>query len=92
MDAAIKGNCRWCGEVIDPNMQAHAIIQEVADEHRVPVDEIYGRGQAAYIVAARACAMRRVRKEAGLGLMRIGELFGRDHSTVIHHLSGASAD
>lgn len=88
MDAAIQGDCRWCGQVIDPNMQAHAIVQEVADEHRVPIDDIYGRSQIAHIVSARHCAIRRVRDETGLSTTRIGELFGRDHSTIIHHLNG----
>lgn len=87
-EAALQGGCRWCGQAIDPNLQAHAIVQAVADEHRVPVHDIYGRSQKAYIVAARACAIRRVREEAGLSLNRIGELFDRDHSTIIHHLNG----
>lgn len=91
-DAALQGGCRWCGQVIDPNMQAHAIVQEVADEHRVPVDDVYRAtgSRKAYIVAARACAIRRISSEAGLTQTAIGELFGLERTTVLHHLNGGN--
>ena len=90
-DAALQGGCRWCERVIDPLFQARAIIQEVADEHRVPVNDIYSRSQKAYLVAARRCAIRRIHEETSLKLMAIGDLLGRDHSTIIHHLNGNGA-
>lgn len=90
-DAPLQGSCRYCGYLIDPLLQARAITQEIADEHRVPVNDIYGRGRQAYLVAARGCAIRRIRKETPLKLMAIGDLFGRDHSTIIHHLNGNGA-
>jgi len=85
--AIFQGDCRWCSKVTDPLAQARVIVQEVADEHRIPVDDVYSRDQRAYIVAARACAMRRIRNELGLKLMAIGDIFGLDHSTVIYHLN-----
>ena len=90
-DAALQGGCRWCERVVDPLLQARAIIQEVADEHRVPVNDIYGRGRRAYIVAARRCAIRRIREETPLKLMAIGDLLGRDHATIMYHLNGNGA-
>ena len=87
-DAALQGGCRWCECVVDPLLQARTIIQEVADEHRVPANDIYGRSQKAYLVAARRCAIRRIREETSLNLVAIGDLLGRDHSTIIYHLNG----
>ena len=90
-DAALQGGCRWCGRICDHLLQARTIVQEVADEHRVPVNDIYGRDRQAYIVAARRCAIRRIREETDLKLMAIGDLFGLDHSTIIYHLNGNGA-
>lgn len=86
-EAALQGGCRWCGRVCDHLLQARTIVQEVADEHRVPVNDIYSRERQAYIVAARRCAIRRIRAETALKLTTIGDLFGRDHSTIIYHLN-----
>ena len=91
IDPALQGACRWCGKVTDGLTQARTIVQEVADEHRVPVNDIYKHDRKAYIVAARVCAIRRIRDETGLKLMAIGDLFGLDHSTIIHHLNGHGA-
>ena len=90
MDAALQGGCRWCDRVIDPLFLARAIIQEVADEHRVPVNDIYGRSQKAYLVAARRCAIHRIYEETPLKLVAIGDLLGRNHATIIHHLNGGN--
>lgn len=87
MDAALQGGCRFCGVVTDPLIKARAIVVQIAQEHRVPVGDIYGRRRHAYIVAARACAIRLIREETSLKLTAIGDLFGLDHSTIIHHLN-----
>ncbi len=87
MDAALQGGCRYCGQVIDPNMQAHAIVNEVAAEHRVPVEDIYGHSRKAYIVDARGCSMRRIKAETSLPRGDIADLFGLDRSTLYHYLS-----
>jgi chromosomal replication initiation ATPase DnaA len=87
MTQALRGDCRYCGSVTDPQVDAIRIVQEVAEQHRVPVPDVYSRRRAAYIVATRACAIRRLRAETKLTITAIGNLFGLDHSTVIHHLS-----
>lgn len=90
-DAALQGGCRYCGEVIDPNMQAHAIINEVAAEHRVPVEDLYGSSRAAPLVAARACAIRRIHTETALKQSDIADLVGLERSTIAYHLSANGA-
>ncbi len=62
--------------------QAHAIIEEVAAEHGVTAQDIYGRSRKGPIVKARICAIRRIRVETGLKLISIARLLGRDHSTI----------
>ena len=76
----------------DPQVDAIRIVQEVAEQHRVPVPDVYSRRRAAYIVATRACAIRRLRVETKLTITAIGNLFGLDHSTVIHHLRNGARD
>ena len=85
-DAAIRGACQWCERVIDPTIYARTIIQEVADEHRLPAEDIYAGDRHRHVVAARACAIRRIRAETKLTLKAIGDLLHLDHQSVIYHL------
>lgn len=89
MEEALQGSCRFCGRICDLLIQARTIVEEVAQQHRVPSSDIYSHNRRAYIVAARACAIRRIRDETGLKLTAIGDLFGLDHSTVLYHLNGS---
>ena len=89
-DAALQGECRWCRHICDHLLQARTIVQEVADEHRVAVNDVYSHNRKAYIVATRACAIRRIHEETGLKLIAIGDLFGLDHATIIYHLNGGN--
>ena len=91
MDAALQGKCHWCGSIIDPLTHARVIIEETALAHRIPSSDIYGPSRKAQFVAARGCAIRRIREETNLKLVAIGDLLGRDHSTIIHHLNGNGA-
>lgn len=83
----MTGTCQWCGLVTDKLTRAREIISEVAEEHQVPRVAIVGDDRHAFIVSARACAIRRIREETGLKLTAIGDLFGLDHSTITHHLN-----
>ena len=83
---ALQGACRFCGVMTEPLMLAKYITEEVAQEHRVPLDDLHRGVRLGYIIAARACAMRRIRAETNLSLKQIGEFFGLDHTTVLHHL------
>ncbi len=90
--AALQTTCRWCGRSTDHSLEARAIVEEVAQEHRVPVNDIYSRGRKGRIAAARACAIRRIYNELNLSSRTIAEeIFGLDHSTIIHHLNGDGA-
>ena len=87
MDEALRSGCQFCGHVIDPNMYAHAIVEEVAAEHRVPVEDIYGHSRKAYIVDARGCAVRRIKAETPMPRRDIADLFGLDRTTLYHYFS-----
>jgi len=86
---ALQGACPYCHEVIDSLTEARSIVAEVAAEHRIPVDDLYSRSRKAYIVAARACAIRRIRSKTNLKLTAIGDLFGMHHTSILHSLNGA---
>jgi len=79
--------CRLCGSPIDIWSRAKAILEEVAREHQVPLEQMISPSRKGYLVSARVCAMRQLR-EAGFKLEAIGLVLGRHHSTVIHHLNG----
>ena len=91
-DAALQTTCRFCGHEVDHSVAARAIVEEVAQEHRVPVNDIFKRGRKGRITAARACAIRRIYNELHLSSRTIAkEIFGLDHSTIIHHLNSTGA-
>ena len=81
--------CQWCSIAGDDELErGRQIIAEVAQEHVVSVAALVGPSRRATIVAARACAIWRMRKEENLALKQIGLLLGnRDHSTILHHLT-----
>ena len=60
-----------------------AIISAVGDAESVHVNEIMGERRTARIAAARQLAMAIIRRDTKLSLTEIGELFNRDHGTVI---------
>lgn len=61
-----------------------AIIAEVCAQYGVSRGELTGHCRCRPLVAARHEAMRRIYEETGLTLARVGALFDRDHTTVIH--------
>lgn len=64
------------------------IIREVAEAHRVRVEDIMGpRRFRAYNLARRE-AMQRIRFELGFSFPRIGQLFNRDHTAVLYACRG----
>jgi len=58
----------------------------VARELGIPVREILGRGKFRYVVEARAALIALLRDQR-LSLPRIGEIIGRDHSSVHNALA-----
>lgn len=64
-------------------MNAEQIIEEVAIEFGYTVDELVGPSKARAVSTARSVAMYAVRKRTDLSFPAIGELFNRDHSTIV---------
>lgn len=60
------------------------IAEEVADKYGVTVQQLKGEGQGRWISHPRQEAMWRMRKETPNSTTKIGQFFGRDHTTVIH--------
>lgn len=60
------------------------IINAVASYYKISPDEIYSSSRAQAIALARQIAMYLCREQTGLSLPKIGEIFGRDHTTVMH--------
>ena len=61
-----------------------AVVRQVAEARRLPLERVMGRDRHAIVVRARQAAMARLRAEFGDSYPKIGRFFGRDHSTVLH--------
>lgn len=70
-----------CGVTVDD------VVREMARGFGVTAAEIIGpeRGHRV-VMTARACAMALVRQSTGWSYPAIGRVFGRDHTTVMHHV------
>lgn len=64
--------------------RAHQLMAVTADAHDLPVVLLTGRSQHRPVVEARHEAMRLIRQQTSLSLIQIGDLFGRDHTTVLN--------
>lgn len=60
------------------------IINAVATYYKISPDDIYSQNRAQAIALARQIAMYLCREQTGLSLPKIGEIFGRDHTTVMY--------
>jgi chromosomal replication initiator protein len=60
------------------------IIEHVARYFELSLDDIYGTSRAAAIAQARQIAMYLCRELTSLSLPKIGQLIGRDHTTVMY--------
>lgn len=59
------------------------IIQDVADFYGIHKDDILGKAQSRECVLPRQIAMHLIRQELKIPYLKIGDLFQRDHSTVM---------
>lgn len=78
----------WKGEIeISPSRplptRMRLIAQAVAEKHGVGVPDLFGPVRFGRIARARQEAMYEVRRQTGWSYPRIGQLFGRHHSTVM---------
>jgi len=62
------------------------ICDEVCAEFGLRFQDLAGRRRTAHVATARQVAMLLCREETDLPLGRIGEVLGRDHSTVVYAL------
>jgi len=69
--------------VSSPPARARKIIAEVAAAYELTPEDLTGRRRFKYLMEPRWLAMRRIRKELGYSYPQIGQLFNRDHSSVI---------
>ena len=60
------------------------VIELVARHFNVDASRLAGRGRSKGIAQARQVVMYLLRNDCGLSLPQIGELLGRDHTTVIY--------
>jgi hypothetical protein len=61
-----------------------AILAAAAEHYGVTIDDIMSRRRLAPIVRARQVSMFLIRNGTPLSLPRIGAIFDRDHTTVLH--------
>lgn len=64
-------------------MTPQKILQTVTEFFAIPQEEVLGKSQSRECVIPRQIAMLFCRTELQLPFKRIGEIFGRDHSTVM---------
>jgi chromosomal replication initiator protein len=66
---------------------ANEIIAKVCNYYNITNEEIRGKKRYRTIVMARHMSMFLIRTRVKLKLKAIGDLFGRDHSTVMHGIA-----
>jgi chromosomal replication initiator protein len=64
-------------------LTAEKIIKKIAAHHGITTDDILGKAQMRNVAAARQLAMYFCRVKLQLPFQKIGEIFKRDHSTVM---------
>jgi chromosomal replication initiation ATPase DnaA len=67
-----------------PRDRRRQIEMDVAQKHGVAASEFASTTRQAKVVAARSELFYRLNKELAFSLARIGRLYGRDHTTVLH--------
>ncbi|MFM7718603.1 MAG: chromosomal replication initiator protein DnaA [Actinomycetota bacterium] len=70
---------------------AATILEEAARYFGVGLEDLSGKSRARPIATARHVAMYLVRENTGMSLIKIGELFDRDHSTALHGINKIDA-
>jgi len=70
--------------------RAISIIAEVATKHGLSPLEVLAVNKHRHIVHARQAAMLAVREQTGLSYELIGDMFCRDHTTVIYGIRRAA--
>lgn len=75
------------GDAETKTQDAQQILTQICKKHDLKVSDLIGKSRKAEIVAARHEAMYLLHRNTNLTKVAIGELFGRDHSTVLSALA-----
>lgn len=65
---------------------AEKIIEKVANYYNVSIKDVKGKSRKRQFVKARFISMYLIRNGTTLKLKTIGDIVGRDHTTVMHSL------
>jgi len=84
MTPALQTVPRYDGLSAGESAKIHAIMEAVSSFTGVDVASLVGERRTARIAQARHLAMAAIRHTTKLSLMEVGEIFHRDHGTVIH--------
>ncbi len=68
----------------DADIPAHLILDETASYFGLTRDDLTSKSRSRPLTTARHVAMYLLRECTGLSLIKIGEQFDRDHTTVLH--------
>jgi chromosomal replication initiator protein len=68
----------------EPEITAGTIIAQTAAYFGLPIDDLCGTSRSRVLVTARQIAMYLCRELTDLSLPKIGQQFGRDHTTVMY--------
>jgi len=74
------------------NVPPNKILEAVAADGEIEVDELIGQNRSAKNVVPRQMAMYILNKKNEVSLPKIGLLLGRDHSTVLHGINKVAKD
>ena len=65
---------------------AETIIEKISEYYKIQIKDIKGRSRKREFVKARFISMYLIRNNTSLKLKTIGDIVGRDHTTVMHSL------
>jgi chromosomal replication initiator protein len=71
-------------DVKETRLSSRQIAEVVSEYYRISLEAMCGKQRDKHIVVPRQIAMYLIRQETQASLLEIGQLFGRDHSTVLH--------
>lgn len=80
------------GQPTSAGPDAAGIVRRVAEAFGVTAKDVLGPSRLRSVMVPRQVAIYLVRELCGLSLPRIGAVFGRDHTTVLHALRKVTAD
>ncbi|HYV02454.1 MAG TPA: chromosomal replication initiator protein DnaA, partial [Actinomycetota bacterium] len=73
------------------DIPATVIMEETATFYALTTDDLVSKSRSRPLTTARHVAMYLLRELTGLSLIRIGELFERDHTTALHGIKKIEA-